>query len=62
MKFFELLQIAIGRRMEFSQAPTEEEWRGLFQLAKKQAMVGIAFLGVEKLPKELRPPKAVLVS
>lgn len=62
MKFFELLQIAIGRRMEFSQAPTEEEWRNLFQLAKKQAMVGIAFLGVEKLPKELRPPKAVLVS
>ena len=59
--FYELLQIAIGNRDRFSQAPTEEEWRELFALAQKQAMVGIAFRGVEQLPGEQRPPKQLLM-
>ena len=59
--FFELLQIAIGNRDRFSQAPTEGEWRELFALAQKQAMVGIAFRGVEQLPEGQRPPKQLLM-
>ena len=59
--FYELLQIAIGNRDRFSQAPTEGEWRELFELAQKQAMVGIAFRGVEQLPGEQRPPKQLLM-
>ena len=59
--FYELLQIAIGNRDRFSQAPTEGEWRELFALAQKQAMVGIAFRGVEQLPGEQRPPKQLLM-
>ncbi len=61
MSFFELLQIAIGNRVQFSQTPTEEEWRELFALARKQAMVGIAFRGVQLLPEEQRPPKSLLM-
>ena len=61
MLFFELLQIAIGNRDRFSHAPTTEEWRELFALAQKQAMVGIAFRGVELLPVEQRPPKSLLM-
>jgi hypothetical protein len=61
MHFFELLQIAIGNRDKFSQSPTEGEWRELFALAQKQAMVGIAFRGVEQLPETQRPPKALLM-
>ena len=59
--FYELLQIAIGNRDRFSQAPTVEEWRELFALAQKQAMVGIAFRGVEQLSEEQRPPKQLLM-
>lgn len=59
--FYELLQIAIGNRDRFSQAPMEGEWRELFALAQKQAMVGIAFRGVEQLPGEQRPPKQLLM-
>ena len=59
--FYELLQIAIGNRNRFSQAPTVEEWRELFALAQKQAMVGIAFRGVEQLSEEQRPPKQLLM-
>ena len=61
MQFFELLQIAIGNRSQLSHTPTAEEWRELYTLAQKQAMVGIAFRGVEQLPKEQRPPKQLLM-
>lgn len=61
MLFFELLQIAIGNRKMLSHAPTEEEWNDLFALSQKQAMVGIAFRGVEQLPKEQRPTKQLLM-
>lgn len=59
--FFELLQIAIGNKTGFSLAPTEGEWRELFVLAQKQALTGIAFLGVERLSKEERPPKELIL-
>ena len=61
MLFYELLQIAIGNRDRFSQSPTEGEWRELFALAKKQALVGISFRGVEQLSEEQRPPKMLLL-
>ena len=61
MLFFELLQIAIGNRERLSHAPTTEEWRELYALAQKQALVGIAFRGVEQLPAEQRPPRALLM-
>lgn len=61
MLFFELLQIAIGNKAKFSHVPTEMEWRELFVLAQRQAMVGIAFRGVEQLPDAQRPPKPLLM-
>lgn len=61
MLFFELLQIALGNRTEFSHTPTEEGWKDLFLLAQKQAMVGIAFRGIEQLPETQRPPKSLLM-
>lgn len=57
---FELLQIALGKRDRLSHAPTKEEWDSLFADAKKQSVVGVAFAGVQKLPKEQWPPRALL--
>lgn len=59
--FFELLQISLGHKSKFSQTPTEEEWRELYHLSRKQALIGIAFSGIERLPDNQRPPKPILL-
>ena len=61
MLFFELLQVAIGNRKELSHTPSTAEWTNLYTLAQKQTLVGIAFRGIEQLPAEQRPPKAMLM-
>ena len=48
--FFELLQVAIGTRKTLSAMPTSREWALLYEIAKKQSLVAIAFTGVSKLP------------
>lgn len=53
--FFELLQVALGRRGQLSSAPDEAMWRTLFDMAKRQALQGVAFVGVQRLPKEQWP-------
>ena len=58
--FFELLQVAIGNRQTLTSCPTDEEWESLYNECEKHALLGIAFAGVEKLPKEQTPPFDVL--
>ena len=54
--FFEVLQVAVGRRTQLSRQLTAEEWEGVYELCRKQAVVGIAFAALERLPEEQRPP------
>ena len=60
MLLFELLQIALGKRDRLSHVPSKEEWRDLFADAQKQSVVGIAFAGMQRLPEEQWPPRALL--
>lgn len=55
--FFELLQVAVGNRDALSGVPSPEEWEEIYEMAKKQTMVGIAFKGVKRLPQEQLPPR-----
>jgi hypothetical protein len=57
--FLEILQIALGNREQFDKAPTEEEWRGLLAEAKRQAVVGVTFHAIERLPENQLPPRRV---
>ena len=50
--FFELLQVAIGRGDSLSRVPSADEWSALYGLSVKQAVAGVCFCGVQRLPKE----------
>ena len=47
MLFFELLQLSVGTRLGLSFTPSAEEWREAFDNAKRQALVGVCFRGVQ---------------
>lgn len=54
--FFELLRVAVGQQDCLSHTPTAYEWRELYAMADKQAVLGICFHGVERLHKQKQTP------
>ena len=50
--FFELIQVAIGTRICPSHTPSADEWGKLYAMAKKQSLVGVYFVGVQKLVEQ----------
>lgn len=60
MLLFELIQVAIGKRDRLLHNPTVEKWGSLYEDTLKQSVAGVAFEGVQKLPKEQWPPQALL--
>ena len=59
--FFELIQVSIGKSEALSRVPSAEEWHKLYALAVKQAVAGVCFYGIQRLPKEQQPPKGWLL-
>ena len=59
--FIEFIKVAVGHQNSLSDIPTANEWKEIYQLAKQQTLVGILFAAIEKLPKEQRPPKPLLM-
>ncbi|WP_440409300.1 nucleotidyltransferase family protein [Prevotella sp.] len=53
--FFLILQSAIGENVRLTHSLSHEEWEEMLDFAKKQALLGLAFEGVKKLPKEQWP-------
>lgn len=53
--FFLILQSAIGENARLGYCLSHDEWEEMFGLAKKQALLGLAFEGVKKLPKDQWP-------
>lgn len=53
--FFELIRVAIGTQVSISRLPSANEWDELFELAKKQSLVGITFIGLQKLGADADP-------
>lgn len=47
--FFELLQVAIGTRYSLTKTPSTKEWSELFALSKKQALIAVAFVGINRM-------------
>ena len=55
--FFELMQVSVGQLDCVSRFPEPNEWQKFYELAKKQAVIGVCYHGVTKLglvaPQEL---------
>lgn len=47
--FFELIRVAIGTQDSLSRLPSEAEWEELFDMAMKQSLVGVCFVGLSRL-------------
>ena len=48
--FLELIQVTIGRRNSLSRVPSSEEWSMLYNISVKQAVAGVCFCGLQRLP------------
>ena len=48
--FFDFLRFCIGSESEIPDSLKEADWKELYHIAQKQALVGILFDGIQKLP------------
>lgn len=59
--FFQLLQISLGNRYSFDDAPTEGEWWSIYDIALKHCIEALFFDALDGLCKyEQRPPLSLL--
>lgn len=59
--FFELIRVAVGNQDKLSVFPSENDWVRVFRYSQEQTLTAICFSGVERLPKEQRPPRNLLI-
>lgn len=50
--FFDLIKVAIGTSSDISKSISSNEWQMLYDMAKKQAILGVCFYGVQDLRKK----------
>ncbi|RHL33945.1 hypothetical protein DW026_13695, partial [Segatella copri] len=59
--FFDFLRFCIGSAKEIPGSLKEADWKELYAIAQKQALLGVLFHGIRRLPKELAPKQKLLM-
>ena len=59
--FFDFLRFCIGSAKEIPGSLKEVDWKELYPIAKKQALLGVLFHGIRQLPKQLAPEQKLLM-
>ena len=59
--FFDFLRFCIGSAKEIPDSLKEVDWKELYCIAQKQALLGVLFHGIQRLPKELAPEQKLLM-
>ena len=59
--FFDFLRFCIGSAKEIPGSLKEVDWKELYAIAKMQALLGVLFYGIRRLPKELVPKQKLLM-
>jgi hypothetical protein len=58
--FRNLILVALGRESSLQKIPNRDEWDRMFRMAHMQALVGITYEGLRRLPPEQLPPLDIL--
>ncbi len=58
---FDFLQFCIGSVADIPASVKDADWKVLYAIAKKQALLGVLFYGIRRLPKELAPEQKLLM-
>ena len=58
--FRNLLLVALGRESALQKTPTRGGWQMMISQARVQALVGIGYAGIQRLPAEQMPPLDIL--
>lgn len=59
--FFNFLQFCIKTVAEIPASVKDADWKVMYAIAKKQALIGVLFHGIKQLPKELAPDAGLLM-
>ena len=59
--FFDFLRFCIGSAKEIPDSLKEADWKNLYAIAQKQALLGVLFYGIRQLPKQLAPEQKLLM-
>ena len=59
--FFDFLRFCIGSAKEIPGSLKEVDWKELYAIAQKQALLGVLFHGIRQLPKQLIPEQKLLM-
>lgn len=59
--FFDFLQFCIKTVAEIPASVKDADWKVMYAIAKKQALIGVLFYGIKQLPKELAPDAGLLM-
>ena len=59
--FFDFLRFCIGSAKEIPGSLKEADWKELYAIAQKQALLGVLFHGIRQLPKQLAPEQKLLI-
>ena len=59
--FFDFLRFCIGSAKDIPDSLKEADWKELYAIAQKQALLGVLFHGIQRLPKELAPEQKLLM-
>ena len=59
--FFDFLRFCIGSAKEIPGSLKKADWKELYRIAQKQALLGVLFHGIRRLPKELAPEQKLLM-
>lgn len=59
--FWQLLRFSLGADANFPCSLSPQEWMEIFAEAKRQAVVGILYAGIERLAVEQQPPRQLML-